>query len=375
MTVKICHVTSAHSTSDVRILKKECASLAKREEYKVFLVGPGEDAEYEKVNIIGVGYLPKSRMQRMTKFAKATIEVAVKLNADVYHFHDPELLRFAVKLKKLGKKVIFDSHENILDSIDEKAYMPVIIRKIFKLYYKSLQSKVLPQIDGIIVVSPQMVDTYKKYNDNIALVTNYPIVQKKLGNEQNREVVKGRFIFAGGISEQWSHREIINAIENIDGVEYYLFGSADDEYLNELTKLNGWGKVHYEGKVSYERVQNELKKAQFAFALLKPGKNTFYEQGTLGNTKLFEAMENETPVIATNFELWVPIVEENQCGICVDPNNEKSIEIAIRKMLELSEENYSSMCARCKRIILENYSWTTMEKALDIFYRKVILEE
>ena len=42
MTVKICHVTSAHNTNDVRILKKECVSLAKNKEYEVYLVGQGE---------------------------------------------------------------------------------------------------------------------------------------------------------------------------------------------------------------------------------------------------------------------------------------------------------------------------------------------
>ena len=120
MSVKICHVTSAHNTNDVRILKKECMSLAKQDKYRVFIVGPGRDLKYEKVNIIGAGSLPNRRIQRMVRFSKIVISSALKIDADIYHLHDPELLRFAIKLKKLGKKVIFDSHENILDSIDEK---------------------------------------------------------------------------------------------------------------------------------------------------------------------------------------------------------------------------------------------------------------
>lgn len=370
MTVKICHVTSAHNTNDVRILKKECVSLAKNKEYEVYLVGQGESYTYKNVSIIGVGTVPNSRFKRMSEFAKKVVDEAFKLDADIYQLHDPELLRLAVEFKNAGKRVIFDSHENVLDSIEEKTYMPFIVRKLFKFYYRRLQKKILPKIDGIIVVSPQMTDIYKEYNENIALVTNYPILDqgKKVQSDDNESFVKGRFIFAGGISEQWSHREIINAIAEIDGVEYRLFGSADEGYLEELKKMPGWEKVYYGGKVSYEEVQEEIKKAQFAFALLKPSRNSFYRQGTLGNTKLFEAMGNGKPVIATDFELWKPIVEENGCGICVDPNDKKAIREGIDRLLRLSENEYFMMGENCKISVADNYNWGTAEKTLLSFY-------
>ena len=34
--MKICHVTSAHKSNDIRIFKKECVSLAKEEENEVY---------------------------------------------------------------------------------------------------------------------------------------------------------------------------------------------------------------------------------------------------------------------------------------------------------------------------------------------------
>lgn len=141
--MKICHVTSAHNTDDVRIYKKECLSLAKRKNYEVFLVGEGKSITLNGVNVIGVGEKPKMRLKRMMFFASKTIRHALALDADLYHLHDPELLRYALRLKRAGKKVIFDSHENILDSIDEKVYMPLLIRKIAKFYYKILQQIVI----------------------------------------------------------------------------------------------------------------------------------------------------------------------------------------------------------------------------------------
>lgn len=72
------------------------------------------------MHIVGVGEIPTSRLQRMRTAAKAVYEKARALDADLYHFHDPELLPYGLKLKKQGKKVIYDSHEFYSYQIREK---------------------------------------------------------------------------------------------------------------------------------------------------------------------------------------------------------------------------------------------------------------
>ena len=113
---KVCHMTSVHPPEDVRIFHKECVSLAEAG-YEVYLVERGESCEKNGVHIIGLGDLPKNRLKRMTEGAKKVYEKALELDCDIYHFHDPELLPYGLKLKKKGKKVIFDSHENTLEQI------------------------------------------------------------------------------------------------------------------------------------------------------------------------------------------------------------------------------------------------------------------
>ena len=51
MKTKVCHVTSAHNSTDVRIFHKECASLAKAE-YETYLVARGESREEKGVHVI-----------------------------------------------------------------------------------------------------------------------------------------------------------------------------------------------------------------------------------------------------------------------------------------------------------------------------------
>jgi len=50
----------------------------------------------------------KGYLARLLEIGKKALEV----DAEVYHFHDPDLLFLALKLKKKGKKVIYDVHEN-----------------------------------------------------------------------------------------------------------------------------------------------------------------------------------------------------------------------------------------------------------------------
>ena len=112
MVKRVCHMTSAHDWYDDRIYLKECQSLVDAG-YNVYLVAEGIDRKENGVHIVGCGEKPASRRERMRGFAKKIYERAVELDCDLYIFHDPELLPYGVKLKRLGKRVIFDSHEDV----------------------------------------------------------------------------------------------------------------------------------------------------------------------------------------------------------------------------------------------------------------------
>ena len=68
--IKVCHMTSAHKSTDVRIFEKECVSLAKKEEYEVYLVAKGKSYESKNVHIVGIGTNNRGRISRMLFTAK-----------------------------------------------------------------------------------------------------------------------------------------------------------------------------------------------------------------------------------------------------------------------------------------------------------------
>ena len=139
--VRICHITSAHDSDDDRIFHKECVSLAKAG-YDTYLVAAGESREEKGVHVVGLGPMPSGRLKRMHAFTRAVYMKALELDAEIYHLHDPELLPWGLKLKKHGKKVIFDSHENYPAQILEKKYLPVSIRKVLSMFFKQYETYV-----------------------------------------------------------------------------------------------------------------------------------------------------------------------------------------------------------------------------------------
>lgn len=367
--MKICHVTSAHNSTDVRIFEKECTSLAKKAEYDVFLVAPGESYEKNNVKIIGIGDIPSSRVKRMFKFSRKAYEAATLIDADVYHFHDPELLQFAIKLKKKGKRVIYDSHEDTVEDIMRKDYIPSILRGIIAKYFEKFLNSAVAKIDCVITVTPRIVDKYKIVNNNVFLITNYPIINLQRNMKKHLKKDKTKLIFAGGVSHQWSHEYILDAIQDLDDVEYLFFGPGEKNYIEYLRKKSGWKNAKYGGKVSFDVVNEELWRADIGMALCQYVLDKD-RMGTLGNTKLFEIMLHGIPVITTDYLLWREIVEGKNCGICVNPSDVEQIRDAILEIRNNPDEA-RVMGENGQKAVLEEYNWESQEKILYNVYENL----
>ena len=186
--IKVCHMTSAHKPTDVRIFEKECVSLAKKEEYEVYLVAKGKSYDSKNVHIVGIGTNNRGRISRMLFTAKDIYKKALEINADIYHFHDPELLPYGLKLKKKGKKVIFDSHENYSEQIKEKYYIPKFLRGFISKIFKSYESKVSKKIDGVIFPCPMFgKHPFEGRSKRYVYINNTPILEELYNKYEESE--------------------------------------------------------------------------------------------------------------------------------------------------------------------------------------------
>lgn len=365
--IKVCHMTSAHAPEDVRIFHKECVSLAKAG-YDVYLVERGDSYEKDGVHIVGVGQPSGGRLSRMTGFSKKVYETALALDADVYHFHDPELLPYGLKLKKAGKKVVFDSHEHTAEAILEKTWLPSPVRSSVHWVYSRYQSSICRRLDAVISVTPNIVEYFRAIQPRTVQVANYPDFTE---NVQFPDINAGRLIFAGGISPQWNHHHIIQALGELSDCRYCLCGTLSDRYLQTLQGLPAWGQVDFLGKIPHGQVAGEMARSSIGLALLTPGRNTDWKNGTIGNTKIFEEMMAGLPIICTDFSLWREFVDRYHCGICVDPENVDAIAAAIRYLLDHPDEA-RQMGENGRRAVKEEFNWGVEEKKLLALYEDIL---
>lgn len=369
--IKVCHMTSAHGEEDVRIFYKECVSLAK-EGYDTYLVERGESREKNGVHIVGAGDLPQNRRRRMTEGARKVYETAKALDADIYHLHDPELLPYGLKLKRAGKKVIFDSHEHTAEAILEKTWITPLVRMPVYWTYSAYQSSVCRKLDAIVTVTPHMVDYFKTINPKTAFVANYPLLSEMTTDISPSE--KRRSVgFAGGISAQWNHEKILAALEQLPDCRYCLCGAGSDAYMMQLQTMRAWNQVDFLGKIPHREVAEKLSCCMAGMAVLTPGRNTGFQLGTMGNTKIFEEMMAGLPIVCTDFLLWREFVEHYRCGICVNTENVEEIASAIRYLLDHPEEA-RKMGENGRQAVKEKFNWGVEEKKLLALYEEILGE-
>lgn len=366
--IKVCHITSVHPKEDVRIFQKECISLAKAG-YEVTLVQQGESYEKGGVQIVGFGKVEESRLKRMLVTSRRAYQAALEVDADVYHLHDPELLFYAKKLKKRGKVVIFDSHEDVPADILEKYWIPASLRTLISKVYAAYEASILKKMDGIVGVTPSLCDRLRRCNQNTAMVTNYPIWIEGLPEPQFREK---KVIFPGLICHLWGLDTLVKALAKVSGVTLELRSRTVEEgVLPELQAMPGWKQVHFPGKVSHAEVMRLMTECLCGMALCRPCPNVGGSLGTLGVTKIFEYMMAGIPVICSDLVLWKEIIDQWHCGICVDPEDVDAVADAIQYFVD-HPEKAKEMGENGRRAVRAKYNWAEQEKVLLSFYEKIV---
>lgn len=364
---KICILTSVHSPFDPRIFHKQAKSLVKAG-YEVVLIAPHTRDEFVgKVKIQAVPK-PRNRIERMLLTAWLMFRKSLGEKADMYHFHDSELIPVGLLLKIFGKRVIYDVHENYAESVMSKHYLPKVSRRFIALIFNILEKTASKVFDCVITATDHIQGKFRDINS--ITIKNFPII-KDLNTIESMERNGNKpfiIIYTGSLASERGITQIIQAcdLSNSNNIYLWLLGwFSPKSYESSVRNLKGFRRVNYVGRVRFEELPEYYNQADVGIVCCQPGPNYIDSMPT----KLFEYMAAELPVIASNFPLRKKIVEGNKCGICVDPTNPETIAGAIKYLYDNSEIR-KEMGKNGRRAVLEKYNWEKEgEKLLDIYSR------
>ncbi|PSS47912.1 glycosyltransferase family 4 protein [Pseudomonas sp. BBP2017] len=359
--MKIAHLTSAHPRYDTRIFLKECRSLAIAG-YSVHLVvadGKGEEIK-ELVSIHDVGR-PIGRLNRMITTTQRVYERAVKIDAEIYHLHDPELLPVGLRLKRLGKKVIFDAHEDLPKQLMGKPYLNKVSRTVLSNVFRVFERLVCKRFDAIVTATPFITEKFQLINSVSVTVNNFPLLGELSGGEIDWSEKTKSVSYIGGIASIRGISQVVSAMALVkSGARLQLGGRFSESSVEVIAKADpGWERVDELGFIDREGVRDALSRSVAGLVTFLPAPNHVDAQPN----KMFEYMSAGVPVIASNFPLWREIIEGNSCGVCVDPLQPRQIAEAVDYLIEnpdLAEE----MGRSGQRAVHEKYNWSIEEKAL-----------
>lgn len=376
--MRICILTTVHQPFDTRVFQKEAVTLAR--EHEVTLIAPHDEQIHTKVGNVDIITVkkPSSKLLHPITLIKTLIE-GLKIKCDVFHCHEPGSLLICVILKFIKRKrVIYDAHEYYPSLIAENTLFPDIIR-CFIEYFMNLGELVLAHFaDSIIVVREDLEKRFRMVNkNNIETIYVYPDLKIFKNLENNMKKSKNKIIIYEGyvdIRERGldkclraikiiSHKypdivfKIVGKVpqKDLEWAEHYVSDNLCDCNFEVTT----W--------VDYTEIPRILANSTIGIILFR---SVHYNSMMGIPNKLFDYMAAGIPVVASNLPNISKIINDANCGILVDPDDETTVANALEYLFEHPDEA-EKLGKNGKEAVCLKYNWENMEHKLFGVYNKL----
>lgn len=403
MNLKICMITTRHSLDDARVVHKEAVSLV-RAGHNVFIIlscnaryeyvrndgsiiargkAPTGACEYLGIKVFG---LPKREgLAGKWKTFWELSSLAVKLKADVYHAHEPDLsLAIAARTKKVLRKrgfkvlVIHDMHEyppgEPADKCNNLLKMPILLAHVL---WNRLSMKWVDHVftANNIVRGYALVLSYKM---PVSVLYNGPSLKlfpQPLRKSWPKKGEKLLLCHEGSMPFNRGLKEMIEAVNILrEKVRLRIVGDVfgkEKEWLDqEILNKNLQDVIEITGWLSYEKVSASINDCHAGLIMFR---NSINNRLAGPPNKLFNYMNSGLAVLSVDFPEMKQIIEDESCGVLIDGQTVKSIIDGI-EMLLTDYEKIRIMGENGQKAVRERYSWGVMEKKMLSDYRKLAMD-
>jgi glycosyltransferase involved in cell wall biosynthesis len=312
--------------------------------------------------------VPRSsgRAARMTVGVWRLFGPLLAHDADVYHFHDPELVPLAMALRLCGRKVVFDAHEPLPAQILAKPWIPARLRPVVAAATGLLVRLAGRGVTAVVAASPLVEGVYAGAR-RLVVVNNFPILPGDdptvLAGESAgppQEIPYDRrprgIVYVGGLSDLRGLSAMLD-VARIAGTRHgerlTLIGTfMPSELEARLAEPELAGLIDYVGTQPPERVRELLGESRVGL-ILQIGPEAYKRNLP---TKMFEYMAEGMPVVASHFPLWKQILDDAEAGVTVDPEDGRAAAEAVSRLLSDPVEA-AAMGRRGRKAVYERYSF------------------
>jgi glycosyltransferase involved in cell wall biosynthesis len=260
-----------------------------------------------------------------------------------------------------NSKLVYDSHEYFTETPELQG------RDFVRKFWLLIEKIILPRIGKAITVSQPIADVYsKKYGVEMVVVRNLPEMNRDIILEDVCFPTKNKVVlYQGVLNPGRGIKILIEALKYLDGVDLAIigYGKVKEDLINFAKYQMMEDRVHFIGRVAYDKLPNYSKKASVGMVLEEPMGKSF--EFSLPN-KLFDFIHAGLPFVAAPLIEVSKIVNKYNVGVLVDNYTPKNIACKVNLLLEynLLREEIISNQNRFKKELC----WEKEVRKLDIFF-------
>ena len=364
---KVCIVAPVHEWDDVRVFSKQAVTLVQAGYDVVLLAQAGEAFERKGVRVEPVR---APRTPRSVRFLALPFlfRQAVRRRADVYHLHNPDTLPLAMGLKLLGKKVIYDTHEDFAERIRLREWIPSPLRSSLGRVISWLEKVAAGVVDACVATEDAVAE---RLGEGAVVIGNAPRLDRDLMAEVEAfaaaivdRFVGLRVVYVGWVGVARGLLEMVDAIEmaNVSApVRLWLIGPADEDGLVLARARSGWRYVDYLERLPQEKALSYAVRADVGLIALRDvGGHRRSDPN-----KIYEYMALGIPFIASDFPAWRSRLQGYDAGWFVLPGDAEALAAAI---LAARDEDARHSKGQAGLKFVKTYNWERESEKLLALY-------